>query len=97
MELAHSGVCMWQVEATLGTWVSHCTSLKKYVKRTGCLIGTRGRRLAGVVRARRAWERSRLELVGETVASKEEGMGPQAGDGHPCGSWQGKVYSGQKK
>ena len=85
MELAHSGVCMWRVEATLGTWVSHCTSLKTCVKRTGRLIGTGGRRLAAGVRARRAWERSRLELVGESVASKEEGMGPQARDEHPCG------------
>lgn len=41
--------------------------------------------MLGGVHARRAWERSRLELVGETVASKEEGMGPQARDEHPCG------------
>lgn len=41
-----------------------------------------GRGLAGCVCARRTWERSRLEPGGETVARKEEGMGPRAGGEH---------------
>ena len=42
VELAHRGVCMRGVGAMLGTSISHCTSPKRCVKGTGCLIGAGG-------------------------------------------------------
>lgn len=95
MELAHSEVYMWGVEATLGTWVSHCTSLKMCVKRTERLIGTGGRRLAGVCVRARLGKGHDLNLLGRLWPARRKGWVPQARDEHPCGSWQGKVYSGQ--
>lgn len=69
---------MWGVEATLGAWISDCTSLKMCQKNgareRGWRTSEEGGGLVGVLHVMRAWERSGPEPVGETRAGREEGM-----------------------